>query len=167
MKYGKIIKNDFAAAPGVCVTLFVSGCAHRCIGCHNPELWDENAGTEFTEQTVQEILEAINANGITRNLCLMGGEPFYSGNDLVLIRLINIVKETYPEIKIYTWTGYTYEELYQSSKAGWFRLLQSTDYLIDGPYIQEQRDITLKMRGSRNQRILKLDDEGKIIEELC
>lgn len=166
MKYGKIIKNDFTAAPAVCVTLFVSGCAHRCPGCHNPELWDENAGINFTEETIQEIIEALGANNMQRNLCLMGGEPFYAGNDLTLVRLINKVKETYPNIKIYTWTGYTYEELYQSPNASWFRLLQSTDYLIDGPYIQEQRDITLRMRGSRNQRILKLDNEGQIIEEL-
>ena len=121
-------------------------------------------GNWYDEQSVAGISAWPSKRYQARENAL--GEPFYSGNDLVLIRLINIVKETYPEIKIYTWTGYTYEELYQSSKAGWFRLLQSTDYLIDGPYIQEQRDITLRMRGSRNQRILKLDDEGKIIEEL-
>lgn len=92
----------------------------------------------------------------------MGGDPFYSGNDLILVRLINVVKEKYPNIKIYAWTGYTYEYLINSPRPTYSALLERVDYLIDGPYIQEQRDITLKMRGSRNQRILHLKD-GKIV----
>lgn len=162
MNYSKIIKNDFTAGEGICVSLFVSGCAIHCPGCHNPEAWDEDFGTPFTKSTVNEILEAIEANGIQRNLCLMGGDPFYSGNDLVLVRLINVVKEKYPNIKIYAWTGYTYEYLINSPRPTYSALLERVDYLIDGPYIQEQRDITLKMRGSRNQRILHLKD-GKIV----
>lgn len=165
MNYSKIIKNDFTAAPGVSVTLFVCGCAHRCPGCHNPELWDENAGQEFTDTTTEEIICAIGANGIKRNLCLMGGEPFFSGNDLKLVQLIAKVRDVYPDIEVYAWTGYTYEELYNSPKPSPYALLQAINYLIDGPYIQEQRDITLKMRGSSNQRILRLEN-GRVAEEL-
>ena len=165
MNYSKIIKNDFTAAPGVSVTLFVCGCAHRCPGCHNPELWDEYAGTEFTEATIEEIIVALGANGIRRNLCLMGGEPFFAGNGLKLVQLISKVKAVYPDVMIYTWTGYTYEELYNSPKAESYALLKATDVLIDGPYIQEKRDITLRMRGSSNQRILRLEN-GRMVEEL-
>jgi anaerobic ribonucleoside-triphosphate reductase activating protein len=162
MNYSKIIENDFCAAPKVCVTLFVSGCALRCPGCHNAELWDEYAGQEFTDDTIQQIIKYIGANGFTRDLCLMGGDPFYSGNPLWLCKLITKVKEVYPRIKVYAWTGYTYEQLSESPRAEWAALLKSIDCLIDGPFILEQRDITLPMRGSRNQRILELKD-GKII----
>lgn len=162
MNYSKIIKNDFCAGPKVCVSLFVSGCALRCPGCHNAELWDENAGQEFTNDTIEEIIQAIGANGFVRDLCLMGGDPFYSGHPLLLCKLIKKVKEVYPQCKIYAWTGYTYETLFNSPRAEWAALLRSVDCLIDGPFILEQRDITLPMRGSRNQRILELKN-GKII----
>lgn len=163
MNYSKIIKNDFCAAPGVCVTLFVSGCAKQCPGCHNPELWDPEAGTPFTEETIEEIIQALGANGIQRNLCLMGGDPFYKNNPTGgLIELIYEARNRYPNLKVYTWTGYTYEELIKMPQGGPAALLRDTDYLIDGPFIQELRDITLPMRGSSNQRILHLQD-GKII----
>jgi anaerobic ribonucleoside-triphosphate reductase activating protein len=161
MKYAKIIKNDFTAGNGVCVTLYVSGCDLRCPGCHNPDLHNENYGTEFTEETINEIIEAISANGIQRNLSIMGGEPFYSGNDFALLPLVIAVKKAYPNITIFLWTGHTYESLIASPAPTPEALLNKIDYLIDGPYIQELRDTTLKMRGSKNQRILHLV-EGKI-----
>ena len=95
----------------------------------------------------------------------MGGEPFYRDNPEEVLRLINKVVDTYSNIKIYVWPGCTYEELYQRPSYTISMILQSIDYLIDGPYIQEERDITLKMRGSKNQRILRLRN-GKIMVEL-
>ena len=165
MNYSKKIKNDFTAGNGVCVTLFVSGCALRCPGCHNPESWDPNAGMEFTQDSVQEILDALCANNIYRNLCLMGGEPLHQNNRLEILQLILQVKEKYPNIKIYLWTGNTYENLCKSPSPIINNILNCIDYLIDGPFIQEERDITLKMRGSRNQRILELKN-GQVINEL-
>lgn len=75
MKYAGIIKNDTAAGPGLCLSFYTQGCPHHCSGCHNPETWDFNGGKEFTDETLQMILENINANGIERPLCILGGEP--------------------------------------------------------------------------------------------
>lgn len=75
MRYAGIIKNDVCAAPGVCVTFFTQGCPHRCKGCHNPETWDFDGGKEFTHDTIDEVIEALNANDIERTFCIMGGEP--------------------------------------------------------------------------------------------
>ena len=80
MQYAGIIKNDFSAAPGVSVTFFTQGCPHRCKGCHNPETWDFDGGKEFTPQVLNEIIEALTANGLTRSFCLMGGEPLCEEN---------------------------------------------------------------------------------------
>ena len=165
MNYSSIVKNDFTAGDGVCVTLYVSGCSLRCPGCHNPQAQNPNYGVPYTEDTTKEIVNALTANGIQRNLCIMGGEPFYSNNAPEILQLILEVQDKAPDTKIYVWSGYTYEELYSNGNYAIACALQNINYLIDGPYIQEQRDITLKMRGSKNQRILRLED-GKIVEEL-
>lgn len=153
MQYAGIIKNDFTAAPGVCTTFFTQGCPHKCEGCHNPETWDINGGKEFTSDTVKELLQALTANEIQRNLCIMGGEPMCSENLFLTNLVINTVKEKLPDIKIYLWTGYTYEELDKNNNRV-IQILDKIDYLIDGPYEKDKRDITLQMRGSSNQRIL-------------
>lgn len=153
-RYGGLIKNDFAAAPGVSVTLFVQGCATRCPGCHNPELQDFNGGMEFGEWVIEEVLEALTANGIKRNLCIMGGEPLCLDGWTVAKPLVDAVREKLPETPIYIWTGYIIEEIIVVSEVK--ELLKNCDYLIDGPYIEAERDITLPMRGSRNQRIIDL-----------
>ena len=156
MKYAGIIKNDVAAGKGVCVTFFVQGCEAHCPGCHNPETWDFDGGYEFTQDTLNSIINALNANGVQRNLCIMGGEPLHQRNQFLVQLLIQEVKKVYPNIKIYLWTGYTYEELLARHEKILQNILQEIDVLIDGPFIQEQRDITLEMRGSKNQRILNL-----------
>lgn len=171
MKYSGLYKNDFAAAPGTSVTLFVSGCHLHCPGCHNPEAQDFNFGQEFTYDTTLEIIDALKANGIHRNLCIMGGEPLAQENQEDILGLIVDVKEELPDTPIYIWTGYTYEELqteiadeiFPATDLQW--ILEHTDILVDGPYIQEERDVTLLMRGSRNQRILHLVG-GKILNEI-
>lgn len=156
MQYAGIIKNDFTAAPGVCTTFFTQGCPHRCEGCHNPETWDINGGKEFTADTVKELLQALTANDIQRNLCIMGGEPMCSDNLFLTNLVINTVKEKLPDIKIYLWTGYTYEELDKNNNRV-VQILDKINYLIDGPYEKDKRDITLQMRGSSNQRVLVKD----------
>lgn len=152
MKYAGIIKNDFSAAPGTCVTFFAQGCPHRCEGCHNPETWDFEGGKEFTPESLQEIIDAIKANGFQRNFCVMGGEPLCPENQFLTYLVVNSVREKYPDIKIYLWTGYNLDEFNSGTKFD--QILELTDCIIDGPYIAAERDITLAMRGSRNQRIL-------------
>lgn len=156
MRYAGIIKNDLAAAPGVCVSFFTQGCPHRCKGCHNPESWSFTGGKEFTHDTLKEIIDALTANGVHRDLCIMGGEPLCDENTLLTYLIIKEVKDKIPETKIYIWTGYTYEELTKWLRPRVEEILKLTDVLIDGPYIEEERDITLKMCGSRNQRIIDL-----------
>lgn len=159
MKYAGIIKNDVAAGKGVCVTFFVQGCDAHCPGCHNPETWNFDGGYEFTQDTINSIINALNANGVQRNLCIMGGEPLHERNQFLVQLLIQEVKKVYPNIKIYLWTGYLYEDLIEKHEKILQNILQEIDVLIDGPFIQEQRDITLAMRGSRNQRIINLKEK--------
>lgn len=153
MRYAGIIKNDFSAAPGTSVTFFTQGCPHRCEGCHNPETWDFEGGEEVTHDTILEVIEAITANGLHRNLCIMGGEPLCTENQFLTNLIINSVKEKLPDTKIYLWTGYCLEDLDMSNNRV-KSILEQVDCLIDGPYDKTKRDVSLFMRGSSNQRIL-------------
>ena len=158
MRYAGLIKNDTAAAPGICVTFFVQGCPLRCPGCHNPESWDFDGGKEFTPEVLDEIISGLTANNINRTLCIMGGEPLCPENLFLTTLIIKEVRQQKPNVKIYLWTGYTYEELLskKTSNPKLEYVLDNIDCLIDGPFIQEEKDITLQMRGSRNQRIIYL-----------
>lgn len=153
MRYAGIIKNDFSAAPGTSVTFFTQGCPHRCEGCHNPETWDFEGGEEVTHDTILEVIEAITANGLHRNLCIMGGEPLCPENQFLTNLIINSVKEKLPDTKIYLWTGYCLEDLDMSNNRV-KSILEQVDCIIDGPYDKTKRDVSLFMRGSSNQRIL-------------
>lgn len=156
MKYAGIIKNDMSAAPGVSVSFFTQGCPHRCRGCHNPETWDFEKGKEFTNDTLNEIISALSANGIERSLAIMGGEPLCQDNTFLTYLVIKTVKEKLPNTKIYIWTGYYYEDLLKLHDPRVAQILELTDVLIDGPYVEALRDITLPMRGSSNQSIIDL-----------
>ena len=160
MRYSGLILNDIAAAPGLCVTLFTQGCPHRCPGCHNPETWNFDGGKEFTSDTLNQIINGLTAQGIKRNLCIMGGEPLCNENLFLTYLVIKEVKEKFPEVKVYIWTGYVYEDLLDHSNPYIKNVLELTDILIDGPYIEAERDITLHMRGSRNQRIIDLSKKN-------
>ena len=172
MNYSGIIKNDFSAAPGVGVTLFVSGCNLHCPGCHNPEAQNFDYGKRYTYDTTLEIIEALKANGIKRTFNIMGGDPLAPVNRESVMFIIMDIKSALPDTKIYLWTGYTYEHLMNEIENGIFPetdlnyILSHIDYLIDGPYIHEERDITLHMRGSRNQRVIDMKEtlqQNKII----
>ena len=159
MRYAGIIKNDFAAAPGVCVSFFTQGCPHHCEGCHNPETWNPEGGYEFTNQTLSTILDSLEANGIHRDLCIMGGEPLCPDNQFLTLMLVNEVKEKMPKTKIYIWTGYTLDELKKSNNIGRIQqILSKCEMIIDGRFVESLRDITLEMRGSSNQNIIKCED---------
>jgi anaerobic ribonucleoside-triphosphate reductase activating protein len=159
MRYSGLILNDFAAAPGVCVSLFVQGCPLRCPGCQNPETWSFDGGLEFDSKTLDKIITGLTAQGIQRNFCVMGGEPMCRENLFLTCLVIKEVKEKVPDAKIYVWSGYTYEELLNSDDPKVRIILDMSDVLVDGPYIQELRDITLPMRGSSNQRIIELKEK--------
>lgn len=156
MKYAGLIRNDLAAAPGVSVTFFTQGCPHRCKGCHNPETWDFDGGKVFTPEVLEEIYHALGANGVQRNFCIMGGEPLCEENLFLTYMVLSEVKKRFPQIKTYIWTGYYYEDLITRNDSKLKGILELTDYLVDGPYIEEERDTTLLMRGSANQNIIKL-----------
>lgn len=160
MRYAGLNKNDFTAAPGVSVTFYTQGCPHHCPGCHNPETWDFEGGKEFTPEVIDEILEALTANNIMRSLAIQGGEPLCVENEFLTLLIVKTVKEKFPDVKIYIWTGYYFNSLPNTPYIK--QILELTDCLIDGPYIEEERDITLPMRGSRNQNIIYFDN-NKII----
>lgn len=145
--------NDFVNGKGVSVSLFLQGCPFHCEGCHNPETWNPKGGIEVDERDlIQQILTLINANNITRNLSILGGEPLDTEQKRDFLReLIIRVRYYYPEIKIVLWTGYKYNDI--KDKEDFKYILENIDYLIDGPFILKERDITLKWRGSRNQNI--------------
>lgn len=156
MRYADVIWNDITAGDGLCVSFYVQGCPHHCPGCHNPETWDFEGGKEFPSTLLDELPQRLNAQGINRPLCILGGEPLCQENLFLTHLLIKTVKEKSPRTKIYLWTGYLYEELKKQDNRHIQYILQNINTLIDGPFIQEERDITLKMRGSRNQRIIDI-----------
>ena len=155
MKYAGLIENDVINGEGISVSLWMQGCPHKCPGCHNPETWDENGGIEIEfKELKNKILKAISANNIQRNFSILGGEPFAKYNIFYTKEILKYIKEKFPNIKTYVWTGYTFEEIQNWNDKD---LLKNIDYLIEGRYIQKLRDITLKWRGSSNQRIFKKD----------
>lgn len=165
MKYAEIKKTDIANGTGVRVSLFVSGCTHHCKGCFNSQTWDFNYGEEFTEQTEIELLQALKP-GFIAGLTLLGGEPFEPSNQRRLLPFLKKVREIYPQKSIWCYTGYRMEkELLAESQARCEEtdeMLSLLDVLVDGKFILEKKDITLKFRGSSNQRII---DVKKTLEE--
>lgn len=159
MNYGNIKKYDIANGPGVRVSLFVSGCRHHCKGCFNSETWDFRYGSPFTQDVAEEILEALRP-GYIRGFSLLGGEPFEPENQQVLVRLLRQIRSTYPEKDIWCYTGYLYDvDLAPGGKVftdSTREMLSYIDVLVDGEFIEAEKDLTLVFRGSRNQRILKL-----------
>ncbi len=157
MNYAKIKKHDIANGPGVRVSLYVSGCTHHCRNCFNPETWDFASGQPFDEAAEREILEALKPSYI-RGLSLLGGEPFEPENRPALIELVKKVRETFPEKSVWCYTGYDYEKDILTGRVGSpessDELLSLIDVLVDGEFVEEQKVIDLRFRGSLNQRII-------------
>lgn len=153
-KYAGLNTNDFANGKGVCVSFWTQGCPHHCPGCQNPETWDFEGGKDLPTDIRGQITKAICANGITRNFSILGGEPLCPQNIEEVDNIITSVRAAFPHIKIFLWTGYTLDELQKQENKHIINILSHIDVLIDGPYIENERDITLDLRGSKNQRIL-------------
>lgn len=164
MFYGNIKKNDIADGEGVRVTLFVSGCTNHCKGCFQPETWDFCYGNLYTEETEKEILDALSKKHI-RGLTLLGGEPFEIENQRVLVKLLKKVRETMPEKDIWSYTGFVYDrDLVPGGKRYCEvtdEMLSYLDVLVDGPFIEEKKNIRLSFRGSENQRVLNIRETIK------
>ena len=154
MFYADLKKTDIANGPGVRVSLFVSGCTHRCPGCFNPETWDFQYGRPFTQKTLDELLAALAPDHI-RGLSLLGGEPFEPENQGTILDLVNRVQEKMPQKTVWCYTGYLFEELAENRVGTHSRsLLEGLDALVDGPFVLAKKDLGLRFRGSSNQRII-------------
>ena len=156
MRYAKVKLDDIANAPGLAVSVYVQGCPHHCKGCFNPETWPFDGGKEFTQETLDFIMQGLHLHGLPHTLCILGGEPLCPNNLELTTLLVTEVSNKMPEVDIYVWTGYRIEELRERNDIRTNYILNNIHCLIDGPFIQEERDITLAMRGSRNQRVLYL-----------
>lgn len=166
MNYNAIIPNDVVNGEGVCTSFFVQGCPHHCFNCFNSETWDFEGGQPYTEHTKWEIIEALGANGIQRNFSVLGGEPLAPQNLKMTEEVISAVRNAYPTIKIFVWTGYTMEYLIHHITEELRSILLNIDVLIDGPYIDELKDLNLKLRGSSNQNVnIKVNGEWIVSEE--
>ena len=155
-KIAKVKYNDIVDGEGICVSLWMQGCPHHCKDCFNPETWNPDKGYEITDDLIPNIISAINANNVNRNFSVLGGEPLASYNRDFVLEVISKVRETYPDIKIYIWSGYTIEELLDMKSPVIDKILEKSNILIDGPFQWDKKDITLKVRGSLNQRIIDL-----------
>lgn len=158
-----IVGDDVVNGEGVSVSLFLQGCPFHCKGCHNPETWDPKGGTPRDyNDLINEILKKLSKNGINRNLNILGGETLDSYKKIEFLNLLlPIVRKQNPDIKILLWSGYTLDKILEMRLGN---ILNNIDYLIDGPFKIEERDITLKWRGSRNQRIIDIKNGLVIID---
>ena len=171
MNYSAIKKYDVANGPGVRVSLFVSGCTHHCPGCFNEETWDFAYGSPFTEETMEEVLTALEPEYIS-GLSVLGGEPFEKVNQEGLLPLLQKVKERFPEKEIWCYTGYLFDTdirgrmLEENPVTA--PLLACIDVLVDGPFIEAKRDLMLSFRGSSNQRLIRVApslEQGEIVTD--
>lgn len=157
MNYANIKKYDVANGVGVRVSLFVSGCTHKCKGCFNAEAWDFAYGKPYTEETEKEILQALRHDYIA-GLSLLGGEPFEPCNQRVLVTLLHKFRDTYPKKTVWCYSGYTLDrDLVAGGKAHCEvtdEMLKMIDILVDGEFVESLKDLKLRFRGSSNQRII-------------
>jgi anaerobic ribonucleoside-triphosphate reductase activating protein len=165
MNYATIKTHDIANGPGVRVSLFVSGCTHHCKGCFNPETWNFHYGEPYTPEVEEQILEALSPWYI-RGLSLLGGEPFEPQNQPALVELVKKVKQRFPEKTIWCYSGYDFEKDILAGRLGdWDitnELIRHIDVLVDGEFVEAKKDLSLRFRGSSNQRVI---DVPKSLEE--
>ena len=157
MNYALIRENDIANGPGVRTSLFVSGCRHHCKGCFNPETWNFNYGNPFTQKEIDIIIEATKPSFID-GLTLLGGEPFEPENQAALVDLLKKFKENLPDKSIWCYTGFSFENdllpKYNADIENIKELLPLIDVLVDGRFVEELKNLSLRFRGSSNQRII-------------
>ena len=155
MRIAGLKLNDCIDGEGISVSLWTQGCPHRCPGCHNPETWNFEGGYEDYDLK-SKIIKGLTANGINRNFSILGGEPLCEQNKNDVLDILLSIKTAYPNTKIFLWTGYTYEYLLELNDNAINTILVNVDMLIDGLYDRTERDLSLYLRGSRNQRIIDL-----------
>jgi anaerobic ribonucleoside-triphosphate reductase activating protein len=154
MNYATIKNCDIANGPGVRVSLFVSGCTHRCKGCFNEVAWDFNYGEPFTEETINTILTMLRP-AYVRGLTLLGGEPFEPQNQGAVVQLLRRIKREMPEKSIWAFSGYLFDKDILSGRLGdCSEYLSYLDVLVDGPFVEAKKNLSLRFRGSENQRLI-------------
>ena len=147
MRYNLIRKMDISNGPGVRVSIFMQGCAFHCKNCFNPETWDFKGGKEFTDETIEKVLDLCDKDQV-KGLSILGGEPMHPTNIDGTTKLAKAFKQRYPNKDIWTWSGFRFEDLKDK------KVLDYIDVLVDGTYKDELHDPTLKWRGSSNQRVI-------------
>ena len=169
MNYATIKNCDIANGPGVRVSLFVSGCTHRCRGCFNEVAWDFNYGEPFTQQTIDAILEML-APDYVQGITLLGGEPFEPQNQPAILDLLRQIKKEYPQKTIWAFSGYLFDRDILAGKLGPWEITREyigyLDVLVDGPFVESKKDLRLRFRGSSNQRIIDVPaslQKGEIV----
>lgn len=169
MNYAAFRTHDVANGPGVRVSLFVSGCTHRCKGCFNAEAWDFNYGEKYTEELEERIIKALSPDYI-KGFSLLGGEPFEPQNQKELVSLLTRIKREYPQKTVWCYTGYDFERDILAHGVGdgsvTDAMLSCIDVLVDGKFVEEKKDLSLRFRGSSNQRIIDVKrslKEGKTL----
>ena len=154
MNYATIKNCDIANGPGVRVSLFVSGCTHRCPGCFNEVAWNFDYGQPFTQETIDEIIKMLRPAYI-RGLTLLGGEPFEPQNQSAVVELLRQIKRELPEKSIWAFSGYLFDKDICSGRLGdASEYLSYLDVLVDGPFVEAKKNLSLRFRGSENQRII-------------
>lgn len=169
MNYATFRTHDVANGPGVRVSLFVSGCTHRCKGCFNAEAWDFSYGEPYTAELEERIISAL-APDYIKGFSLLGGEPFEPSNQETLVGLLERIKATYPQKSVWCYTGYDFERDILACHLGapdiTRRMIGAVDVLVDGEFVEEKKDLSLRFRGSSNQRIINVPaslKDGKVV----
>lgn len=162
MRINKIKDNDIANGFGITMSVWTQGCPHHCKGCFNGETWSFTDGEEFTEDKLNYIIDNIDKNNIKRDLSILGGEPLCPENIEGVISICKAFKDKYPERKIYIWTGYVVENFNELQK----EIFKYADILVDGKFEEDNKNISLTLRGSSNQRVINVKEtlkENKLI----
>jgi anaerobic ribonucleoside-triphosphate reductase activating protein len=169
MNYATIKNCDIANGPGVRISLFVSGCTHHCKGCFNEIAWDFEYGQPFTQETIDMILELMKPSYI-KGITLLGGEPFEPQNQPMLVKLLRQIKAHYPDKTIWAYSGYLFDQDILPCRLGdpavTMEFVSYLDVLVDGRFVQEKKDLSLRFRGSSNQRIIHVPsslEQGRIV----
>ena len=160
MRYNKIRKMDISNGPGVRVSIFMQGCNFNCKNCFNPETHDFNGGKEFTDETINRVLELCENKNV-EGLSILGGEPMNPQNIEGTTKLAKAFKEKFPQKNVWAWSGYTFDNYLKDKE-----IAKYLDVVVDGQFVEKEKDPTLEWKGSSNQRVINVQEslkEGKII----
>lgn len=159
MYYSALYKYDTTSGKGFHVSLFISGCIHHCKGCFQPQTWNFKFGQLFTDDTIEEVIEALKPNYIS-SICLLGGDPLVNANDPMLEKLLTCIRREYEHSKeIWVWSGYEYQEIIDDPIK--LKILKYCDVLVDGRFVAELKDLNLPHKGSSNQKVINIQESLK------